>query len=159
MGNNSALMLSIWVKKKERKKVPLLFKVIFSFYFPAMSEIEMYHPWSLLDRQDWSTDTCKMAKVSPRQGAECVFSRKRKKEKKPTVMEPWMVNGSPAGCHGWCMAIITSHGPTALSIVWTKWAIMSPSQERWNCHLPPMSHPGLNIMSASDLGFVCLHIV
>lgn len=30
----------------------LLFKIIFSFYFSAMSEIEMYHPCSLLARQD-----------------------------------------------------------------------------------------------------------
>lgn len=69
-------------KGKKEKKVLLLFKVLFSFYFPATSEIEMYHPCSLLPHQDWSTDTCWMAKVSPQQGAECVFSRKRRKENK-----------------------------------------------------------------------------
>lgn len=115
MGNNIiALMLSIWVKKK--KSPLLLFKVIFSFYFPAMSDIEMYHPSSLLARQDWSTDTCRTAKMSPRRGAKCVFSRKRKKENKNhcdgalnTEWKPCWMSRMMHGHHNFTRAHCTFH--------------------------------------------------
>lgn len=105
MENNSTLMLSIWVKKKG----PFLLLKVISLSparcWPARNEAQTLAGW---------------LKCLHGNEQNVSWAERDRRKIKSTLMEPWIVNGGPAGCHGWCMAVITLHGPTAISIVLDK---------------------------------------
>lgn len=106
METNSALMLSIWAWKKG----PFLLLKVISLS-PACFWIDAQKLAGQLKCLHLHSDDQNMS-----------LAERQRRKIKTTVMEPWIVNGGPAECHGWCMANSTFYclGQNGPSWAWVR---------------------------------------